>query len=61
MSNQDDFTNRICGHCSKGFVLEDPHYYDEEQGECYCDEECYKKENEEVLQQEQQGKSNNSN
>lgn len=44
--DQDNFTNRICGYCSKDFDLKDPHYYDEEVGECYCNEECYKKENE---------------
>jgi hypothetical protein len=45
--DQDNFTNRVCGYypeCGKDFHLTDPHYYDEEVGECYCSEECYKKE-----------------
>ena len=41
--DQDDFTNRTCGYCDVGFELDDPHYYDEEEGECYCNEECFKK------------------
>jgi hypothetical protein len=44
--DQDNFTNRICGYCGKDFDLKDPHYYNEEVGECYCNEECYKKETE---------------
>ena len=40
--DQDNFTNRICENCSKGFDVSDPHYYDEEQGVCYCSEKCYK-------------------
>lgn len=39
--DQDDFTNRVCENCSKEFDLSDPHYYDGEQGVCYCSEECY--------------------
>lgn len=39
---QDDFTNRMCENpeCKKEFDLADPHYYDEDQGVCYCCEEC---------------------
>jgi hypothetical protein len=43
--DQDDFTNRICGFCNKDFDLKDPHYYDEENGECYCNEDCYNADN----------------
>jgi hypothetical protein len=45
--DQDDFTNRLCGYypnCQNEFDLADPHYYDEEMGECFCCEECFKKE-----------------
>ena len=45
MEDQDDFTNRICGNydnCKNEFDTADPHYYDEEEGECYCSEECFK-------------------
>jgi hypothetical protein len=42
---QDDFTNRVCGACGEGFDLADPHYYDEEEGECYCNEKCFKESN----------------
>jgi hypothetical protein len=44
--DQDNFTNRVCGwhECRKDFDLFDPHYYDEEMGECFCCEECFKKE-----------------
>jgi len=45
--DQDNFTNRVCGYypeCGEGFHLSDPHYYDEEEGQCYCSEECFKKE-----------------
>ena len=45
--DQDDFENRICGFCSKDFLLSDPHFYSEETDECYCNEECYRKEQEE--------------
>jgi hypothetical protein len=39
---QDDFTSRMCENpeCKKEFDLADPHYYDEDQGVCYCCEEC---------------------
>ncbi len=43
IQDQDDFTNRDCQNCGKGFDLADPHYYDEENGECFCDEDCFKK------------------
>ena len=41
-SDQDNFTNRMCENpeCNKEFDLADPHYYDEDQGVCYCCEEC---------------------
>ena len=42
--DQDDFTNRVCGFCNEGFDLSDSHYYDEEEGECYCSEDCFRKE-----------------
>jgi len=44
--DQDDFTNRMCGFCGEGFDLGDPHYYDEEESECYCSEVCFRKEKE---------------
>jgi len=42
--DQDDFTNRTCGYvkCQKDFELDDPHYYDSDEGECYCTEDCFK-------------------
>ena len=42
--DQDDFTNRTCGYvkCQKDFELDDPHYYDSDEGECYCNEYCFK-------------------
>jgi len=45
--DQDDFTNRMCGFCGEEFDLGDPHYYDEEESECYCSEVCFRKEKEE--------------
>jgi hypothetical protein len=41
--DQDDFTNRMCENdkCKKEFDLTEPHYYDEEQGVCYCCKECF--------------------
>jgi hypothetical protein len=53
--DQDNFTNRVCGYypeCGKGFHLDDPHYYDEEVGECYCSEECFKKEQNRFAEQD---------
>ena len=41
--DQDDFTNRSCGYCPACFDLSDPHYYDEEDSCCYCNEDCFKK------------------
>jgi len=45
--DQDNFTHRQCEYreCNNGFDLADPHYYDEDQGVCYCCEECYKNDN----------------
>jgi len=40
--DQDEFTNRTCGYCDTSFDLKDPHYYDEEGGDCYCNEDCFK-------------------
>jgi hypothetical protein len=42
--DQDEFTNRSCEYCSTSFDLKDPHYYDEENGVCYCNEECFEME-----------------
>ena len=35
----------MCGYlvCGKGFDLSDPHYYDEEVSDCYCSEDCFRK------------------
>jgi len=41
-SGQDDFTERDCQGCEAYFDLSDPHHYDEEEGLCYCSEECFK-------------------
>lgn len=48
IQHQDDFTNRMCENqdCNKEFDLKDPHYYDEEQGVCYCCKECFESESE---------------
>ena len=54
-SDQDNFTNRVCGYypeCGKDFDLADPHYYDEDEGECYCCEECFKKEQNRFAEQD---------
>lgn len=41
--DQDNFTNRMCENenCKKEFDVSEPHYYDEENGVCYCCEDCY--------------------
>jgi hypothetical protein len=48
--DQDDFTERICENrkCKKEFHLTEPHYYDEEEGVCYCCKECFEDEEEEA-------------
>ena len=40
--NQDNFTERICENddCRKEFHTYEPHYYDEEEGVCYCCVDC---------------------
>ena len=40
---QDDFTNRMCENnkCKIEFDVSEPHFYDEEEGVCYCNESCY--------------------
>jgi hypothetical protein len=49
--DQDKFTNRMCENdkCKKEFDLTEPHYYDEEQGVCYCCKECLEEEEDEIL------------
>jgi hypothetical protein len=43
LHDQDHFTNRMCENekCDKEFDLSSPHYYDEDDGVCYCCEDCY--------------------
>ena len=40
--DQDNFTERICENddCRKEFHTYEPHYYDEEEGVCYCCVDC---------------------
>jgi len=41
--DDEDSGFRLCGWCETEFHTTDTHYYDEEEGVCYCNEECFKK------------------